>query len=236
MRPGAMPVHLLLVSQASAGKSYVLIIVLRLLPEEAYHTISAGSPRVLIYDEAEPATPGGHLWGGGQPAGGRGQPGGQSAIRNLLQDHFLHYDVTVKDPNTGIFVVKKVRKEGPTVLVTTSTRRLGYQLDTRVFSLNVDDSKEKISAALEAQAEVELNGAAPPDEALIAFQGFLQAKAPWDVSIPFVKPLASLIAQRATAPRIMRDFARLLSLVKVGGRGAPGTPAAGQQREAHRQS
>jgi hypothetical protein len=56
-----------------------------------------------------------------------------SAIRNLLQDHELHYDVTVKDPKTGDYVVKKVRKPGPTVLLTTSTRHLGYQLDTRVF-------------------------------------------------------------------------------------------------------
>uniref|UniRef100_A0A7V4G940 MarR family transcriptional regulator n=1 Tax=Desulfobacca acetoxidans TaxID=60893 RepID=A0A7V4G940_9BACT len=213
MRPGAMPVHLLLLSQASAGKSYTLMVVLRLLPSEAYHPIPAGSPRVLIYDDAELQHRAVIFGEADSLPAGEDNPAA-SAIRNLLQDHHLHYDVTVKDPNTGNFTVKKVRKEGPTVLVTTSTRRLGHQLDTRVFSLEVDDSREKIAAALEAQAEVELNGAAPPDEALIAFQGFLQAQAPWDVVIPFVKTLAPLIAQRAAGPRIMRDFARLLSLVK----------------------
>jgi len=52
MRPGAMPVHLLLVGQASAGKSFTLQTALRLMPEAAYHEISAGSPRTLIYDDA----------------------------------------------------------------------------------------------------------------------------------------------------------------------------------------
>lgn len=213
MRLGAMPVHLLLLSQASAGKSYTLMVVLRLLPNEAYHPIPAGSPRVLIYDDAELQHRAVIFGEADSLPAGEDNPAA-SAIRNLLQDHYLHYDVTVKDPSTGTFVVKKVRKQGPSVLVTTSTRRLGHQLDTRVFSLEVDDSREKIAAALEAQTEVELNGAAPLDEALIAFQGFLQAQAPWDVVIPFVKTLAALIAQRGAGPRIMRDFARLLSLVK----------------------
>lgn len=44
MRPGAMPVHLRLTSQASAGKSYTLQTILRLLPPEAYHQIAAGLP------------------------------------------------------------------------------------------------------------------------------------------------------------------------------------------------
>lgn len=47
-----MPVHLVIVSQASAGKSFTLQSVLRLFPDEAHHTIPAGSPRVLIYDDA----------------------------------------------------------------------------------------------------------------------------------------------------------------------------------------
>jgi hypothetical protein len=213
MRSGTMPVHILLVGQASAGKSYILIIVLRLLPEEAHHTIPAGSPRVLIYDDTDLQ----HrvlVFGEADslPAG-EDNPAA-SAIRNLLQDHELHYDVTVKDPNIGGFIVKKVRKPGPTVLLTTSTRRLGYQLDTRVFSLEVSDSKEKIRAALEAQADLEEDGPTLPNEALIAFQGYLQAQAPWDVIVPFVRPIATIIARKATTPRILRDFARLLSLVK----------------------
>ena len=53
MRDGAMPVHLLLLGPAGAGKSYTLRVVLDHLPPEAVHVIDAGSPRVLIYDQAE---------------------------------------------------------------------------------------------------------------------------------------------------------------------------------------
>jgi hypothetical protein len=78
----------------------------------------------------------------------------------------------------------------------------------------VEGSREKIQSALEAQADIEMNGPALPNEAISAFQGYLQAQAPWDVAIPFMKPLASIIAKKATAPRILLDFARLISLVK----------------------
>ena len=52
MRPGSMPAHLLLLGSASTGKSFTKNVALRLLPPEAYHEIDAGSPRVLIYDDA----------------------------------------------------------------------------------------------------------------------------------------------------------------------------------------
>jgi hypothetical protein len=213
MRPGAMPVHLLLVGQASAGKSYLLGIVLRLLPDEAYHTIDAGSPRVLIYDEADLH----HrvlVFGEADslPAG-EDNPAA-SAVRNLLQEHCLSYKVTVKNPETGEYCVKEVRKPGPTVMISTSTRCLGHQLDTRLFSLNVLDSPEKIGAALLAQAKLELHGAGAPDGSLIAFQSYLQALAPWEVAVPFIEILAAKIGRNATAARIMRDFARLTSQIK----------------------
>ena len=214
MRPGAMPVHLLLVAQSTSGKSYLLGVVLRLLPNEAYHVIDAGSPRVLIYDEADLQ----HrvlVFGEADslPAG-EDNPAA-SAVRNLLQEHCLKYKVTIKNPETGEYGVKEVEKPGPTVMISTSTRRLGHQLDTRFFSLNVADDPDKIKEALLTQAELDLNGATAPDDPLIAFQSYLQILAPWKVVIPFIKELAAEIGHRATAPRIMRDFARLISLIKA---------------------
>ena len=213
MRPGAMPVHLLLVAQSTAGKSYLLGVVLRFLPAEAFHVIDAGSPRVLIYDEADLQ----HrvlVFGEADslPAG-EDNPAA-SAVRNLLQEHSLSYKVTVKNPETGEYGIKEVNKPGPTVMISTSTRRLGHQLDTRFFTLNVLDSPEKIKTALLVQAELELHGTIAPDKALIAFQGYLQALAPWEVAVPFIKVLAAEIGRTATATRIMRDFARLISLIK----------------------
>jgi len=86
MRPGAMPVHLLLTGPSSGGKSYTLDIIKELLPTESYHIIDAGSPRVLIYDNA-PLEHRALVFGEADslPAG-EDNPAA-SAVRNLLQDH-----------------------------------------------------------------------------------------------------------------------------------------------------
>jgi hypothetical protein len=54
----------------------------------------------------------------------------------------------------------------------------------------------------------------PIDESLKAFQRYLQLKAPSRVFVPFVKELANVMGSVAGAPRINRDFARLISLIK----------------------
>lgn len=214
MRPGAMPAHLLLVGPPSAGKSYTLQAALRLLPPEAYHVIDAGSPRVLIYDDADLR----HravVFGEADSLPAGEDNSAASAIRNLLQDHRLHYKVTVRDPDTGQFTVKEVDKPGPTVLMTTAVRPLEGQLGTRVFNLPMPEDVQKVRAALDTQAELELSGAAPPDPALVAFQAYLQRLAPVDVKVPFVRELADRIGRSASATRILRDFARLVALIKA---------------------
>ena len=62
---------------------------------------------------------------------------------------------------------------------------------------------------------METNGAEPVDDTLIDFQAYLQALAPWDVVVPFAPNLAKSIARSTTATRVLRDFQRLLSLIKA---------------------
>jgi hypothetical protein len=214
MRSGAMPVHLLLTGPSSGGKSYTLGIIKTLMPTEGYHVIDAGSPRVLIYNDA-PLEHRALIFGEADslPAG-EDNPAA-SAIRNLLQDHHLHYEVTVKDRETGNFTTKKIDRKGPTVLITTSTRSLGEQLMTRFFSLEIGDSREQISAALETQAGLEIKGIICPDAGLVDFQAYLQLKAPVKVVVPYAGELGIGMAKMTSAPRILRDFARLMSLIKA---------------------
>jgi len=213
MREGSMPVHLLLTGPSSSGKSYTVNLIKKLLPEAAYYAVDAGSPRTIIYNDADLH----HrllVFGEADSLPGDKDNPAASAIRNLLQDHSLHYEVTIRNPDTGDFTVRKVEKPGPTVLITTSTRSLGSQLMTRLFRLEIGDSKEQIGAALETQAALEIEGAQPLDGALVAFQGYLQLKAPLNVIVPFAGELAKAMSKTASAPRIQRDFARLLSLIK----------------------
>ena len=213
MRQGAMPVHTLLIGPASSGKTFALGTVNSLLPPDAYHKIDAASPRVLIYDQMDLQHKVIEFSEADSLPASEDNPAA-SAVRSLLQDHFLHYKVTVRDPESGQFTVKEIEKTGPTVLITTSTRKLGDQLGSRLFELEVPDDQKQIQAALMAQANIELHGSAAPSDSLIAFQGLLQAKAPWDVLVPFADKLAEAISKSPAAPRIMRDFARILSLIK----------------------
>ena len=214
MRTGGMPVHLLLTGPSSGGKSYTLGIVSKLMPPEAIHTIDASTPRTLIYDPA-PLRHRVLIYGEADslPAG-EDNPAA-SAIRNLLQDHALHYEATIRDAETGEYAIKHISKEGPTTLITTSTRPLGEQLSTRLFSLEISDSHEQIRAALETQAGLEIDGTTGPDASLVAFQSYLQLQAPCRVFVPYLRELARGMGRMASGPRIMRDFARVTSFIKV---------------------
>ena len=74
---------------------------------------------------------------------------------------------------------------------------------------------DQIQAALSAQAKLELEGVPEPDPALIAYQSYLQAFAPWHVMAPFADKLAYEIGRMPNASRIMRDYARLTSMIKA---------------------
>ena len=212
-RPGSMPVHCILLSIPSAGKSYTINTVRRLFPEELFHVIDAGSPRALIYDRADLRHRVVVFAEADSIPSGEDNPAA-SAIRNLLQEGRLAYSVVVRDEQTGEFTTKEIDKPGPTVLITTATRRLGEQLMTRFFTLEIADEPGQVRAALQKQAQIELDGVSDPDDGLIAFQSYLQLRAPWNVYVPYADSLAKLIGNSMTAPRILRDFARLLSLIK----------------------
>jgi hypothetical protein len=211
---GAMPAHLLLLGSASSGKSWTEKVVLRLMPPEAYHKIPASSPKVLIYDDASLEYRVVIFGEADSLPAGEDNPAA-SAMRNLLQDHHLHYDVTIKDPETGDFVVRHIRKPGPTTLLTTSVRRLGDQLDTRFFIVEVPDDHAQIAGALRMTARLELQGGPPePDPGLVAYQLYLQLKAPWDVVVPFADQLAEHLAAQPVEGRVTRDYPRLLTMIK----------------------
>ncbi len=214
MRPGAMPVHLLVLGVPSAGKSYTINLVLRLLPEETWHVIEAGSPRVLIYDRADLRHRVVIFAESDSLPAGEDNPAA-SALRSLLQEHRLRYQVTVRDRETGLFVVLEIDRPGPSVLITTAIKPLGGQLGSRVYDLEIPEDIERIRQALAMQAEIELHGTTPPDPALIAYQAYLQALAPWDVVIPFAAVLNHEIGRSLAAQRILRDSARLFSMIKA---------------------
>jgi hypothetical protein len=214
LRRGSMPVHLLLLGESSAGKSYTVRVVIGLLPPEAHHTIDAATPRALIYD-AEPLKHRALILGEADSLPASEDSNAASALRSFLQDGRLRYLATVRNPETGAFETKWVEKDGPTVLITTATKKLGEQMDTRLFSLEVPEDPEQVREALKAQARLAHSPPRDPDPSLAAFQSYLQACAPWDVDVPYVDRLADLIGRTVAVPRVLRDFTRLVAFIKT---------------------
>jgi len=89
---------------------------------------------------------------------------------------------------------------------------LGHAQDA---SLEVPDEPAQLRAALAAEAAMELHDPPPPNGALIAFQAYLQACAPLDVVVPFAEAISAYLGRGHGEPRILRDFPRLLSLIKA---------------------
>jgi hypothetical protein len=212
-RKGSMQAHAQVVAESSAGKSYTTEVVLDTFPPSSVLKHGAGSPKALLYDE----TPFKHtvLFYKEMDS----LPGTESddvnaaasAIRGLLADDELSWDVVVDHA-----LVQK-RREGPTTLITTTTAKAdSRQFDTRLFALAISTDAKQLAAALEAQADLELSDTPPTvSPAVRAVQAYIQALAPIDVIIPFVRPLHRLIkAPRMDAP-VLRDAARIRTLIKA---------------------
>jgi hypothetical protein len=213
LRDDAMPSHTLVKGSTSAGKSYTIKKVIRLFPDEAIHVIDAGSPRVLIYDDADLRHRCVVFWEADSMPQDEDNPAA-SAIRNLAQDARLHYQYVLRDAETGGFTVGEIDKPGPTMLLTTSTKDLPEQMATRFFTLDMPEDFAQVKAALTAQGQLEEDGAIEPGPELAAFQGYLQTRAPWNVHVPFAGILAEEINKTDAAARVLRDWSRLLAMVK----------------------
>jgi hypothetical protein len=214
-RTGSSPCHLLIIATSGGGKTYTEQLVCLFLPPEAMHRISAGSARALIYDKGslEHRT---LIFGESDSLPSDEDNPAASAIRALLQDSELSYDVVVKEPKGAGYVTKHIRRAGPTQFVTTATRRFrDHQMATRVFELEIPTDAQKIRAALKVQAQLVNEPAAEPSRALIDFQAYLQARAPWDVAVPFADALSELIGQHQHAPRILRDWTKIIALIQA---------------------
>jgi hypothetical protein len=199
--------------------------VLALMPVEAYLKIDAGSPKALIYCDEDlrhrivaftevdslPISE-----GSGKPlADGDSRSTAASALRNLASDGYLSYDIVERDPESGQFVTRHIKKEGPTLLITTTTKAIKGQMGTRLWEVPMLESDIQLRAALDKRASFELTRQRSIPEKLIHHQSYLQSKAPWDAIVPFVGELVEGIVYKGMDPRILRDFQRLLALIKA---------------------
>jgi hypothetical protein len=200
------PVSIAMKGPSSAGKSYTVDSVLRFFPEPAYRTLTGMSSKALAYSNEQMV----HRFLVIFEAAG--MTGGTAAylMRSLLSEGCLKWETTVKDGNGG-FQTRIVKRNGPTGLITTTTRLgLHAENETRMLSVPVNDSAEQTRAVMEAIAEAHENDV--DYKPWHALQDWLQQSG-GNVTIPFAEKLAKLVNPVAT--RLRRDFSTLLNLIRA---------------------
>ncbi|MDP9236363.1 MAG: hypothetical protein M3P30_03025 [Chloroflexota bacterium] len=206
----ARPLNLAFVAPSSAGKNRAIDAALALMPESAYFLEKAGSARALVYGDQSyehrtvVVSEADSLPDDGSAA---------SAIRSLASDNEMTYD-TVEKGSDGKFVVRRIVKPGPTGLITTSTRPLPHQFDTRTLTVTVADTPGQTRDVMRAHA-ASVNGRNPePDVSeFVALQTWLEVEGRHRVAIPYANLLAETVP--ADHVRMRRDFRQLLTMVET---------------------
>ena len=207
-RMGRKPINLALIGAASTGKNATIDAVTPLFPESAYYEYDAGSEKsfiyitrsfknsVLIMSEAD-----------SMPDDGAAA----SAMRALAENNEMRYIVTIK--SNGQFVAQEIIKQGPTGLLTTSTRSISHQLGTRMFEIEIPDDPERTREILHSifADTPELKDA----KQLIAVQEFIEFSGTRDVSIPLEMREVIEVNLPDKASRILRDAKQLISMIKA---------------------
>ena len=194
------PMNLAFVAVSAAGKNRTVAEALRLTPESGYHLQMAGSARSLIYTDADFKHRTVVAW----EADSLPQEGpASSAVRSIAEDNVMEYEVVEPDPKTKQWHTRKIRKEGPTGIITTSTKSLGPQFGTRTLEVPIPDDDEQTRKILTAHArEAAGTHEEPPSpDVFHALQGWLERAGERRVVVPFAEEITDLIPPRAVALR-----------------------------------
>jgi hypothetical protein len=192
---------------SSGGKSFLVEIVLKLFPPEAFYVLTAMSEHALAYGE-EPLA---HRIIVLYEAAGLTGDFGTYLVRSLLSEGRICYD-TVEKTKDGL-KSRRIQRDGPTGLITTTTAvHLHPENETRLLSLTVTDTPAQTKAVMQVQAKRQGHGDDLDAAPWHALQQFL-ALSMRQVVIPFAEALAECIPP--VAVRLRRDFPTILSLIEA---------------------
>jgi hypothetical protein len=206
------PMNEHLTGPSAVGKNHAADKGLEFHPPEAYYKLSASSARApvyteesfqnrfLVFEEMDSI-----------PADGPAA----SALRALVNNARMIYEVTEQNPKTKKYVNRKIIKEGPTGLITTGTRTLDVQMSTRCLTIPLPDDEDQTRAIMNAEAR-EAEGTVTDQinyEPFHAYQRWLAVYGEHRVVVPFARALAKLVPAKNV--RMRRDFKQSLTGIKT---------------------
>ena len=204
------PVSLLIKGPSGAGKSFSLRMGKQFIPESAYVEYEGMTEKALVYLEGLNLKHR-HLVIG--EAAGLADGEGRSLLRQLLSEDIVRY-VTVQSTSQGNKGTELPPLEGPCGLIMTTTATgIHPEDESRMISVNIQDSPEQIAEALISQAL----GSSKKEEPLntepwFALYDYVNS-GPSEVVVPYALAMAKKLPK--THDRIKRDFPQILSLISA---------------------
>ena len=202
------PVSLLIRGTTSTGKSWALSVVCEFFPEGAVVDLGSMSKRFLFYDEESYAH---RVLLIPEAAQVIDDDELLAMLRTLLSEGRVVHGTVVGE---GKPTARRIVKEGPTALVTSTTRvHLDDELETRMLAVRTDDTPEQTRRVFEIHAGLEHDASDDFDfERWHDLQRWL-AHTENRVVVPYIDALAKLMPAGAT--RLRRDFVSMLCLVRA---------------------
>ena len=201
--------HAAIKGASAAGKSEVRKGTLTYFPPEAIVTFTVLSEKSLLYYKEDFPH---KILSMGEACGHDEAKLQDYLLRSLMSENRIDYPVAVK--RSGVIETITITKHGPVAFLVTTTRNaLHPENETRMLSLEVNDSEEQTRRVLQKVAEVEGYNLTPTEADLKPWHDFQRWLAAGEcrVTIPFAKnsrqdaavdaggPLAARL--RPTSPR-----------------------------------
>jgi hypothetical protein len=201
------PVNVALEGPSAAGKSWIAHCVLQLFPTDAVHRRAAMSERALVYSDADFRH---RFLLVGEASGLHHDGVGATLLRTVAWEGRVVYE-TVEKTAAGLRA-RLVEKDGPTGVITTTTKALDEELATRFLIVPVRDDAQQTEEVLRATAARFAHSTVGADlRPFVEAQRWLELAGARRVIIPYAEALARLVDHSAV--RVRRDFWQLMTLI-----------------------
>jgi DNA-binding transcriptional ArsR family regulator len=197
---------------SGGGKSYERQHVLKYFPPESKIEFTTLSEKALLYFKDDYCH---KILSMGEARGQDEMKFQDYLLRELMSEGKLRYPVPMKV--SGAIETVIVEKHGPVAFMVTTTRnQLHAENETRMLSLEVDDSEAQTRMVLDKIAIVEGHNRATPEDHYGKWHDYQRwlGASECRVRVPFARTLAKAITSTKSV-RLRRDFGQLLTAIKA---------------------
>jgi hypothetical protein len=202
------PLNLTIRGESSAGKNYLMETATRFVPDEHKRLVTGMTPKVLMHSQEDEFQHKAVLI-----AEYEGVAGADFAIRTFQSEGRIVWEYVDQGAKDGLKKRTNTVK-GPAAFIQATTRvSLHPENETRLLSIQTDESAEQTRAINQYQAQLAAGNVQPcPESTIQEWHALLRGLTQNNVLIPYAEQLAETMPPRV---RSRRDFPKLLGLIEV---------------------